>query len=241
MYLTSDRKHTRHLQVAFLLIACVGMTGCVSSDLNKPELSAVVEGANTDDQAISRAQDLLAQQRALGHQQPAQPTLYQPNQGHPSDNTTNQNADYELTADASEESANAAYLQQYDSQYQPSDTQVRSAPYLTETASSTDPDYSSPTEDASSLQNQQAFSAEFDMELEVEIDNTPILEGSTIAGSIGGKHDALRVLLRDSGGKTVIKQRGDEIVIDGELYSIAKTDASFVLLRSSSGDYVVIK
>ena len=34
---------------------------------------------------------------------------------------------------------------------------------------------------------------------------------------------------------------GDEIIVNGELYSIAKTDASFVLLRSSNGDYVVIK
>ncbi|MCH2361529.1 MAG: hypothetical protein MK329_10840 [Pirellulales bacterium] len=237
MYLKSVQNYPHKCGVLFTLITFVALTGCVSSDLNEQEINAVVDGANTNEQAISWAQQQLAQQRAPGQQQPAQPTLYPSNRAYQSARTAHQTANFESSESSADLNANAGFPQQYNIQYKPSGERAQPTPKITVTDANTDSDSSN----LSDLQDQQAFSANFDMELEVEIDDKPILKGPTIAGAIGGNRDVLRVLLRDSGGETVIKQPGDEIFVNGELYSIAKTDASFVLLRSSNGDYVVIK
>jgi hypothetical protein len=237
MYLKSVQNYPHKCGVLFTLITFLAITGCVSSDLNEPEINAVIDGANTNEQAISWAQQQLAQQRAPGQQQPAQPTLYPSNRAYQSARTAHQTANFESSESSADLNANAGLPQQYNIQYKPSGERAQPTPKITVTDANTDSDSSN----LSDFQDQQAFSANFDMELEVEIDNKPILKGPTITGAIGGNRDVLRVLLRDSGGETVIKQPGDEIVVNGELYSIAKTDASFVLLRSSNGDYVVIK
>ena len=237
MYLKSVQNYPHKCGVVLTLITFVAITGCVSSDLNESEINAVVDGANTNKQAISWAQQQLAQQRAPGQQQPAQPTLYPSNRAYQSARTAHQTANFESSESSADLNANAGFPQQYNIQYKPSGERAQPTPKITVTDANTDSDSSN----LSDLQDQQAFSANFDMELEVEIDDKPILKGPTITGAIGGNRDVLRVLLRDSGGETVIKQPGDEIIVNGELYSIAKTDASFVLLRSSNGDYVVIK
>ena len=229
----------RHLQpIAACLIIASAICGCVSSDIDKPKLNAVVSGANDDSEAISRAQQQIAQQRSQGNQQAgaySQPSV-----------AANRNSEFEASQPAVYEqplnessTIEPAYLERFRSDIDNSSDQIRNVPYTVDQSSETTTSTASPSENTNS--DNQTFSAEFRMELEVDLENTPVLEGPSLAGSIAGNDKSVRVLIKDSGGETVIKRPGDEIILNGQLYTISKTDVSYALLRASNGDHVVIK
>lgn len=231
----------RRLQpIGICLIIASAICGCVSSDIDKPKLNAVVSGANDDSEAISRAQQQITQQRSLENQQAnasSQPSV-----------TVNQNSQFAASQPAiytrsSDERPNVdpAYLKQFRSDIGNLSNQVQTVPYTVDQMGEKTIFTTSQSENKLANSDNPTLSAEFRMELEVDLEHTPVLEGLSLAGSIAGNGESLRVLIKDSGGETVIKRSGDTITLNDQLYTILRTDVSYALLRSSNGEHVVIK
>jgi hypothetical protein len=232
----------RHLQpISFCLIIASAICGCVSSDIDKPNINAVVSGANDDTEAISRAQRQIAQQRSQENQQAN--AYFQPSVA------VNQNSQfaashpaiYTLSSDENPNNVEPAYREQFRSDIGHLGSQVQTAPYTVGQMGEKTMFTTSQSENKLANSDNPTLSAEFRMELEVDLEHTPVLEGHSLAGSIAGNSESLRVLIKDSGGETVIKRSGDTITLNDQLYTILKTDVSYALLRSSNGEHVVIK
>ncbi|MFL2869490.1 MAG: hypothetical protein ACJZ8O_01975 [Pirellulaceae bacterium] len=240
MYNSVCSFYTRHQPFAVCLVIASAICGCVSSDIDKPKLDAVVSGANNDTEAIARAQQQIAQQRS----QESQPvTSYSQSSVAANRNSefeASQPAIYELPADESP-IVKPAYLEQFRSDIDNSNGQIQTAPFTVDQSAGKTAITTGQRDGEAANADHQDFSAEFRMELEVDLEDTPVLEGPSLTGSIAGNDKSVRVLIKDSGGETVIKRPGDEIILNGQLYTISKTDVSYALLRSSNGDHVVIK